>query len=718
MTDWLRGKRGSFMVFALIVLLVAGGLGWLTVQALRMEQEQVRAAQQAEEDQHQLDRERQNAREQADRERRLAADRLQHEKDRNHRLQMALSLLDSRVLPVLVQEETRPFNHYNAVFAPPGTLTCVDGKWKPETALQPSPLLGADLPDWIVLHFQSAGGIYWSSPQIPSENLRKKLVQMGIELAELDPERSKQRALVLGELSQRVSPRELLALVERKSVWLEAEEKALLPNPSNSNEPQSQGSASIALNSGVGPTQPREDARNDLRSKPESQRPNDPKKNQIDPPFNYEQRAGQFARVQEESNKQIHEKDDPKILARNLRNEEWFSLGTIRPTPGTSVSVLRGRMVRFWLTTTEGQERLLVARRVRVGDALICQGLVLDWPRLQRILETEIADLFPEARFLPLREGAQPQPERTMSALPVVLDTGADTEIPELASDDMDAEPVPFPATKRITLGWTTLRIGLGLTWVAALVALTAVGLGGWSLLDLSQRRIRFVSAVTHELRTPLTTLRLYLDMLTGGMVKDEKTKQEYLQTLDCETDRLSRLIANVLDFSRLENQQPRLNRSVLTVAELLDRIADIWQRRCQDSGKQLVIEGLAPPETILETDPELLQQVLGNLIDNACKYSREAEDPRIWLRSLLAGSGRLFLEVEDRGPGISAGERRGIFQPFQRGRGSDVVAGGVGLGLALARRWMALLGGTLALAPKEGVGACFRAELPLPPVS
>ena len=83
-----------------------------------------------------------------------------------------------------------------------------------------------------------------------------------------------------------------------------------------------------------------------------------------------------------------------------------------------------------------------------------------------------------------------------------------------------------------------------------------------------------------------------------------------------------------------------------------------------------------------MATDVELLQQVLGNLIDNACKYSRGADDRRIWLRVRLA-SDRLLLEVEDRGPGVPAGERRTILRPFRRGRVADETVGGVGLGLA-----------------------------------
>jgi len=111
-------------------------------------------------------------------------------------------------------------------------------------------------------------------------------------------------------------------------------------------------------------------------------------------------------------------------------------------------------------------------------------------------------------------------------------------------------------------------------------------------------------------------------------------------------------------------------------------------------------------------TDPQLVEQILGNLIDNACKYSRGATDNRVWLRARRDGRS-VLLEVEDRGPGVPARERRLIFRAFRRGRQADVTAGGVGLGLALAVRWARLLGGRLHVQPGVGdVGACFQLRL------
>jgi signal transduction histidine kinase len=176
----------------------------------------------------------------------------------------------------------------------------------------------------------------------------------------------------------------------------------------------------------------------------------------------------------------------------------------------------------------------------------------------------------------------------------------------------------------------------------------------------------------------------------------------------------LHRLIGNVLDFSRLERQSARTEPKDVAMTDLLEQVRGAWQGRCDGCEKVLVVENQLPSDQHIRTDAVLVQQIVGNLIDNACKYSKCATDPRVWLRVLPAGQDRLAFEVEDCGHGISRREWRSIFRPFRRGQGADTTAGGVGLGLALARRWAGMLGGQLTLCTGEhGAGACFRLELP-----
>jgi signal transduction histidine kinase len=623
MRRWLRGTPGGLAAFLLIVVLVAGGLGWVTAAALRLEREQFQARAEAE----------------------LAG-----------KVRLALWQLDSRLSPLLAREDSRPYNHYIALYRPPQVLVSRGARLVPDDAVRElSPLLTADLPDWMVLHFQADADSGWGSPQVPFPGLIEHLKKGKVPATFRNV--TAERARLLEQLRRRLRPATLLAAVEQKGPPPTVSDRTVMLYPSNTAQVLTQAPQQQAI---------------DRAS------------------FN---RFDQQQKVQNESvNPKV--RDERDNILRNFRSQgqSWLVEGGRTWKAGVEMGVSLSPMAPVWLTVADGPEYLLLVRQVHIDDisCRACQGIVLDADRLRTLLASEIHDLLPEASFTPVREAVAPDPERTMATLPFRLDPGT----------------VLVPADP----AWTPLRIGLILAWVAAVVALLAVGLGGWFLLDLSERRFRFVSAVTHELRTPLTTLRLYLDMLTGGMVHEEERKSEYLHTLHSETDRLSRLVANVLDFSRLEKQRPRLLRAQMGVDDLLGKVRQTWQGRCQDAGKELVVESDLPAGTVLETDADLLQQVLANLIDNACKYSREAEDPRIWLRVTAAG-GRICFEVEDWGPGVPPRERRTIFRPFRRGRSADATGGGVGLGLALARRWARLLGGLLTLRSGSR-GACFRLEL------
>jgi signal transduction histidine kinase len=364
-------------------------------------------------------------------------------------------------------------------------------------------------------------------------------------------------------------------------------------------------------------------------------------------------------------------------------------------TPAPPIAVHLGSMRPKWVVGRDGSEVLVLARPVQMDNKMLCQGIVLDWPKLEAALKDEVKEFFPEAQLIPIKDPAAASPDRVMTALPVQLDPGPQPELP--------------PA------GLTTLRLGLLLAWAAAIIAFSAVGFCGWTLIDLAERRIRFVSAVTHELRTPLTSLRLYLDMLVSGMIQDEAKRQEYLNTLATESDRLHRLIDNVLDFARLEKRRTNSDVKPVSVISLVGQLRDTWTDRLAREERELVVISTLPDGQEVKTDAAMVQQIVGNLIDNARKYSRDAGDKRIWLWARPGGRTCVIIEVEDRGPGIPPNERRMIFKPFRRGGHADNTSGGAGLGLALAKSWAEVLGGKLTYRPADGgTGACFRLELPV----
>jgi signal transduction histidine kinase len=646
MRDWFRGKRGGLAAFLLIAALVAGGLGWATAAALRLEQEQL--------DQRGL-------------------------AEQEGRVRLALWRLDSLVSPHLSREDNRPFNHYSAVYVPPMAFKSgIQECWAAGTVMEPSPLLNDELPDWMSLHFQADAAAGWGSPQVLSAALGGRLQTQATACGVTWPNITPARKDTLAHLKKALPPPELLAVVRERAtrVRLRATTVLMVHSPS---EPAQQV-ADQQVN-------PAPNAAYPYQSQPASQMTAN----------EYMARSANRDKLFTQKNPQRFQKD--VAINNSVGNGwNWLKDNNNDRVQGVEVFVTLSPMIPLWLPGA-APDRLVFVRLVHIEDPgqtenhELCQGILLDVAKLQAQLTAEVADLFPSARLLPMREGEPPHPERTMAALPFQLDLG---------------EPAPLG----VSAGWTPLRVGMLFAWVAAGVALLAVALGGWSLIDLSERRIRFVSAVTHELRTPLTTLRLYLDMLLDGLVPEEAQREEYLRTLHGEADRLNRLVGNVLDFSRLERQRPQLNLSHVCLDDLFGRLQTVWQARARAADKELVFENPLPAGTAAWTDGALLEQVLGNLIDNACKYSAGAEDRRVWIRVRCA-HGRWVFEVEDRGPGIPAPERRMIFRAFRRGRSADVTAGGVGLGLALARRWTYLLGGRLHLVDHtDGPGACFRVTL------
>jgi signal transduction histidine kinase len=200
--------------------------------------------------------------------------------------------------------------------------------------------------------------------------------------------------------------------------------------------------------------------------------------------------------------------------------------------------------------------------------------------------------------------------------------------------------------------------------------------------------------------------------MLHGGMVPAGE-QPSYLATLKQEADRLGHLVDNVLVFSRLERRAPELRIESLPLAELLERAVPRLAERAAQAGLALQVE--TAPELAAEpvrVDLASTEQILLNLVDNACKYAPNPDQPALTFSAVLRKR-NVALRLHDHGPGIDPRERRRIFRPFHRPASQAAgSAPGVGLGLALSRRLARRMGGDLLLVACEE-GASFELRLP-----
>jgi signal transduction histidine kinase len=206
----------------------------------------------------------------------------------------------------------------------------------------------------------------------------------------------------------------------------------------------------------------------------------------------------------------------------------------------------------------------------------------------------------------------------------------------------------------------------------------------------------------------------MYSEMLANDMVPEPAKRQSYLDTLRVEADRLSHLVENVLSYARLERGPQRRNREQLSIEALLTRVGERLEDRARQAGMQLVIEAAADiRETNFQTDPAAAEQILFNLVDNACKYARRAKDRRIHL-DVSTRAAAVQFQVRDHGDGISPREAKSLFRPFSKSADEAAhSAPGVGLGLALCRRLAHDLGGQLEWIPNDDAGAVFQLTLP-----
>lgn len=255
--------------------------------------------------------------------------------------------------------------------------------------------------------------------------------------------------------------------------------------------------------------------------------------------------------------------------------------------------------------------------------------------------------------------------------------------------------------------------------WIVILALVGAVATGSVLVarsvgdeMKLAARKTDFVGNVSHELKTPLTSIRMFSELLAGPGADDPRKTRHYAEILSRESARLSRLINRLLDFSKLDRGEMRLERAPVDLAVLVRETVGDLRESVEAAGMALVLDLPEAGGPVVAGDRDALAQVVVNLLGNAVKYAAAGKGMEV---AVGTGGGGAVLSVSDRGPGVPRAHRRRIFERFYRV--DDSINSGIdgsGIGLALCRQIAERHGGSIRHEPRKGGGSVFVLTLPL----
>jgi signal transduction histidine kinase len=225
--------------------------------------------------------------------------------------------------------------------------------------------------------------------------------------------------------------------------------------------------------------------------------------------------------------------------------------------------------------------------------------------------------------------------------------------------------------------------------------------------------RTDFVSNVSHELRTPLTAVKGLVETLRDGAVDDRQVRDRFLATIEDETDRLIRLVNDLLVLSKADSQALKLKQEPLDVRDLVGRSVHKLAPQVEEKGILVEVSASEEPQWVL-ADADRIEQVLVNLLDNAIKYSPEGGRITVAIDEGSPAPGLVSITVRDEGVGIPAGDLPRVFERFYRvDRARSRDGGGSGLGLSIAKAIVEAHGGEITLRSEEGQGTTVHFTLP-----
>lgn len=316
------------------------------------------------------------------------------------------------------------------------------------------------------------------------------------------------------------------------------------------------------------------------------------------------------------------------------------------------------------------------------------------------------------------------------------------TELPyaiELTSDDKvllaigknnatytikTSRPLPPPYEKILfkmyaspaanSTGFTVLLSGIVMLIVIA-VCLVTIYRFTQSKVALATKRQDFVSAITHELKTPLTAIKMYAELLQNSWVANEEKKQRYYGQIASEADRLSRLIQNVLNLSKLDGNRWNVQLRKERPKAVLDDFVATYSRNIEKQGFELTVSTDTDADNItVLIDRDAVMQILMNLVDNSLKFSKNASYKMVNIE-LRVNGGDMYLAVRDYGPGIPAAEMKKVFQEFYRVENEMTrQTSGTGIGLSMVKKLCTLSNMKIEI---ENANPGLRTKIHFPPL-
>ena len=344
--------------------------------------------------------------------------------------------------------------------------------------------------------------------------------------------------------------------------------------------------------------------------------------------------------------------------------------------------------------------QVFMLRRVQIEDKSFLQGFLLNEKKLLEEVGESTRRFMREGMSFELAKKPNEQ-----SAHTAILDF---VGLGHLILNLMETDPARLNRQIHHLQYWYFGIISF--VFVAVTLAVGSLWLNARAQIRLARKKDDFVSAVSHELRTPLTSIRMHAEMLEKNWVKSQDKLSEYYKNMRQESERLSRLIENVLDFSRIQRGRKKYAFKTGDINKCIEDVVEMMSPYAAQKGFIIKTEPGRIEQTTFDNDAVV--QIIVNLLDNAIKYAREAQDRTIIVRTKSKDQ-FILIEVEDHGPGIPHRQREKIFQEFYRiGAESTRETTGSGLGLALVRKFAQAHNGFVEITNAKPNGSIFKVAL------